>query len=108
MTLQPMDRRTFMAGVAAATGTLSMQIASGQPAPNSTGTEQPKLKAPANACDCHMHIYDAERFPAARPGSRMQAHASVQEYRLLQQRIGTTRTVVVTPAAYVTDNRVTL
>jgi predicted TIM-barrel fold metal-dependent hydrolase len=78
--------------------------------PNSAGTARPKLVAPANATDCHMHIYDAARFPAARPSatSRMQADAAVPEYRLLQQRIGTTRTVIVTPAAYVTDNRVTL
>ncbi len=32
--------------------------------PNSGGTAAPKLKAPANACDCHMHLYDAARFPA--------------------------------------------
>ena len=32
--------------------------------PWSTGTEPPKLKAPPNACDCHMHIYDS-RFPVA-------------------------------------------
>ena len=78
--------------------------------PNSTGSAPPKLKAPANACDCHMHIYDGARFPPARPGpqSRMQSDAAVAQYRLLQQRIGTTRTVIVTPAAYVTDNRVTL
>ena len=38
----------------------------------------------------------------------MQTNARVTDYRLLQKRIGTTRTVVVTPAAYVTDNRVTL
>jgi predicted TIM-barrel fold metal-dependent hydrolase len=38
----------------------------------------------------------------------MQSNASVAEYRLLQKRNGTTRTVIVTPAAYVTDNRVTL
>ncbi|MGB9369731.1 MAG: amidohydrolase family protein [Xanthobacteraceae bacterium] len=78
--------------------------------PNSEGTEAPKLKAPAGACDCHMHIYDGDRFPPARPGpqSRMQANAAVAQYRLLQQRLGTTRTVIVTPAAYVTDNRVTL
>jgi predicted TIM-barrel fold metal-dependent hydrolase len=57
-----------------------------------------------------MHIYDGERFPPARPGpqSRMQNDAAVVQYRLLQKRIGTTRTVVVTPAAYATDNRVTL
>jgi predicted TIM-barrel fold metal-dependent hydrolase len=78
--------------------------------PNSAGTEPPKLKAPASACDCHMHIYDGDRFPPARPGpqSRMQENAAVAQYRLLQQRLGTTRTVIVTPAAYVTDNRVTL
>src|SRR5439155_25893156 len=74
----------------------------------SSGSAPPALKAPANACDCHMHIYDAERFPPTRPGSRMQANARASEYRLLQRRIGTTRAVVVTPAAYATDNRVTL
>jgi predicted TIM-barrel fold metal-dependent hydrolase len=80
------------------------------PVPNSSGTGAPTLKAPANASDCHMHIYDGARFPPARPGpqSRMQSNASVAEYRLLQKRTGTTRTVIVTPAAYVTDNRVTL
>jgi D-galactarolactone isomerase len=76
--------------------------------PNSAGTARPRLQAPPGACDCHMHIYDAERFPPSRPGSRMQANAGVADYRRLQQRIGTTRTVVVQPAAYGTDNAVTL
>lgn len=75
--------------------------------PNSAGQAAPRLAAPAKACDCHMHIYD-ERFPAARPGSRHQAEARVAEYRLLQARLGTTRAVVVQPASYATDNRVTL
>ena len=79
-----------------------------EPVPNSAGTDLPKLEAPANACDCHMHIYDGARFPPARPGSRMQTNASVEDYRRLQRRIGTSRTVVVQPAAYGTDNRVTL
>jgi predicted TIM-barrel fold metal-dependent hydrolase len=57
-----------------------------------------------------MHVYDGDRFPPARPGpqSRMQSNATVADYRLLQKRNGTVRTVIVTPAAYVTDNRVTL
>jgi D-galactarolactone isomerase len=76
--------------------------------PNSAGSEAARLKAPANACDCHMHIYDVERFPPLRPGSRMQTNAAVPQYQMLQRRIGTSRTVVVTPAVYVTDNRVTL
>ena len=76
--------------------------------PNSSGTEPPKLTAPANACDFHMHLYDAERFAPPRPSARMQSSARVADYRLLQQRLGTGRTVVVQPAAYVFDNDVTL
>jgi D-galactarolactone isomerase len=57
-----------------------------------------------------MHIYDGERFPPARPGpqSRMQSNAAVARVSAAAKRNGTTRTVIVTPAAYVTDNRVTL
>jgi D-galactarolactone isomerase len=80
----------------------------GEAVPNSAGDQPPRLAAPANACDCHIHIYDAARFAPLRPAARMQAQASVAEYRLLQRRIGTWRTVVVTPAVYATDNRVTL
>jgi predicted TIM-barrel fold metal-dependent hydrolase len=76
--------------------------------PNSSGTAKPKLQAPANACDCHMHIYDGARFPPSRPESRMQPNACVPDYRLFQERIGTSRTIVVNPAAYHTDNDVTL
>jgi D-galactarolactone isomerase len=76
--------------------------------PNSSGTAGPKLQAPDYACDCHMHIYDAPRFAPPRPGARMQPEATVADYRLFQRRIGTSRTVVVTPAAYYTDNAVTL
>jgi predicted TIM-barrel fold metal-dependent hydrolase len=55
-----------------------------------------------------MHIYDGQRFAPPRPQSRMQPNARVSDYRLFQQRIGTERVVVVTPAAYHTDNEVTL
>lgn len=75
-----------------------------QVVPNSSGTEPPKLKAPANAADCHIHIYDP-RFqpPAARP-----SNGTVQDYRLLQKRIGVSRVVIVTPRNYATDNSVTV
>lgn len=106
------DRRGFIraAGVlAAATATsgTGMREAGAQQVPYSTGTAPPKLKAPAEACDCHMHIYDA-RYPVA-PGATLKpADALVADYRLLQKRIGTSRNVVVTPSTYGTDNRVTL
>ncbi len=44
----------------------------------------------------------------AQPNLRAVESASVAEYRLLQKRLGTSRTVVVQPAAYGTDNAVTL
>ena len=78
--------------------------------PNSTGTEKPKLKAPPNTCDCHMHIYDPADFAfVPNPGETRTPpeNAAVTQYRLLQKRIGTTRAIVVTPRNYATDNRVT-
>jgi predicted TIM-barrel fold metal-dependent hydrolase len=71
--------------------------------PNSAGTSLPRLKAPALACDSHLHIYDPA-FPMAWPKLRAQPNASATEYRLLQQRLGTTRAVIVQPAVYGTDN----
>ena len=75
--------------------------------PNSSGTSTPRFKAPRDACDCHLHIYDP-RFPMAWPQLRATPNASSAEYKRLQQRLGTARAVVVQPAAYGTDNRVTI
>jgi predicted TIM-barrel fold metal-dependent hydrolase len=75
--------------------------------PNSSGTSIPRYKAPADACDSHVHIYDA-RFKMKWPNLPAVMDASVAQYRLLQKRNGTARVVIVQPAAYGTDNRVTL
>src|SRR5438132_333735 len=77
------------------------------PIPNSAGKWAPKLSAPPGSCDAHIHIYDP-RFTASRPGARLTREATVADYRLLQKRLGTTRAVVVQPAAYGFDNAVTL
>src|SRR6266480_1086708 len=105
-------RRTFLKGaglmaLAAAGGVRIPESHAQEKVPWSSGTDLPKLKAPANSCDCHMHIYDAH-FPAD-PGATLRpADALVDDYRRLQKRLGTTRNVVVTPSTYGTDNRVTL
>jgi D-galactarolactone isomerase len=70
----------------------------------STGTNAPKLKAPANAADCHHHIYDA-RFPEAANAVLHPPDALVDDYRGLRRRLGTTRSVLVQPSTYGTDNR---
>ena len=105
-------RRTFikkasMMAIAATASTIGRQ-GYGQQASNSTGTGRPKLAAPQNACDCHMHIYDAARFPMP-PSKRVPpSNATVADYRMLQKRIGTTRVVVVQPRNYAIDNQVTV
>jgi D-galactarolactone isomerase len=106
-------RRTFIKTVSimaigASGSAISVGVGQAQQVPNSSGSEPAKLKAPAGACDCHHHIYDAVRFPPVQPGGTIIPDARLEEYRMLQRRIGTSRNVVVTPLAYVTDNRVTL
>jgi D-galactarolactone isomerase len=99
--------RAMGATVMAAGGFGASQGQAQQPAPWSSGTELPKLKAPPNACDCHMHIYDS-RFPVAPNAKLRPPNATVDDYRLLQKRIGATRNIVVTPSTYGADNSCTL
>jgi predicted TIM-barrel fold metal-dependent hydrolase len=103
-------RRAFLkakgAAIIVADG-VDADVGNAEAAPWSAGTEPPKLKAPPNACDCHMHIYDS-RFPVA-PNARLRpGDATVDDYRRLQKRLGKTRNVVVTPSTYGTDNACTL
>ena len=63
----------------------------------SAGTEAPKLKAPANATDCHHHIYDA-KYPVDPKATLRPADALVDDYRGFQKRIGTSRNVLVQAA----------
>lgn len=68
---------------------------------------RPRLKAPPGSCDTHMHIYE-DRFPAAPTALLKPPPATVADYRKLQERLGLTRTVIVQPSTYGTDNRCTL
>ena len=105
-------RRTFIQGASALAATgLAQREGRAEGAPNSAGTEAPKLKAPPGACDCHHHIYDPARFPPSRPSAQQVPNARVEDYRLLQRRLGLSRDIVVTPTPYpapVSDNQVTL
>ena len=68
---------------------------------------EPKLKAPEGACDTHMHIYDG-RYPTAPTAASTPPDALVEDYRAVKRRLGLTRTVVVQPSTYGTDNRCTV
>ena len=106
MQTRPYRRRSvlsLMAGGAAA-GALGLGSAQAQETvPWSTGTEKPKHKAPANAVDCHHHIYD-QRWPLDPHSTVHQDDATLADYRLLQKRIGTVRNVIIQPSAYGIDN----
>src|SRR5271157_3724775 len=90
---RPMMRRAFVGGVAAFSAGASRAVAAGadQAVPNSAGSAPPHLDAPADACDCHHHIYDG-RFPVSPHWHQgFPPGATVSDYRLLQRRLGTTR-----------------
>jgi D-galactarolactone isomerase len=55
------------------------------------------------ACDTHVHFYDG-RHPAAAEAIIRPADATPDEYRRLQNELGTERVVVVQPTTYGLDN----
>jgi D-galactarolactone isomerase len=98
-------RRSFIQGAIAA---IAARPGTAQEVPNSVGASHPKVKAPPHASDCHIHIYDPAHFPFAPNSKSAPARAAVPQYRMLQNRIGTTRVVIVTPRPYAVDNRATV
>ena len=68
---------------------------------------KPKLRVPALACDCHMHVYE-DRFPLLRQATFKPPHAPLSDYLHVQRALGLTRAVVVQPNGYGFDNRCTL
>jgi predicted TIM-barrel fold metal-dependent hydrolase len=103
MTSGDMSRRTALAMVSASAVAAAIPEANAQEVPWSTGAAPAKTRAPANATDCHHHIYRShfkvDPRSTLRPGD-----ASVADYKLLQKRIGTSRNVIVQPSTYGTFN----
>ncbi len=72
--------------------------------------DRPQLQAPAGACDCHMHFYDADGALSGRADRGLPAAAGDASPTIgkVQERLGLERVVVVQPTAYGTDNRCTM
>jgi len=72
-----------------------------------TPVSAPRLPTPPGACDTHMHIYEpgyplrAEAAHASQPGT-------LNHYLEVKKKLGLTRTVIVQPSGYGTDNTCTL
>jgi predicted TIM-barrel fold metal-dependent hydrolase len=71
-----------------------------------TGTGRPRIPVPANATDCHHHIFD-HHYPTA-PGAEQFPDATIEDYRALQKRLGVTRHVIIQTSTYGTDNSLLL
>ncbi|MBL7250406.1 amidohydrolase family protein [Alloalcanivorax marinus] len=69
--------------------------------PHSLGTRPPATPAPLGAVDCHHHIFDP-RFQ--KYGEIHVPSATVPEYQLFKRRLGLSRSIVVAPSNYGTDN----
>ena len=68
--------------------------------------DKPDFEVPAGACDCHIHLYDAARFPYVEGARLRPVNAAVPDYRQQVQRpLRTSRVIAVTPSTYGTDNR---
>lgn len=63
----------------------------------------PKLFAPPNACDCHIHVYD-RRFPIAPHFKEIPPDRKVTDYRKVQKKLRLSRVIVVQSNNYGTDN----
>lgn len=76
--------------------------------PFTSGVEVPSITIPYGACDCHHHIFDPDNFPYRAEDTTNIPAATVPMYQRLQERMGFTKSVIVTPSAYGSDNRCTL
>ena len=70
---------------------------------SSNNRKQPRLTAPREACDTHIHFYNAA-FPSAPTALITPPDAWVDDYRKIQKRLNLQRVVVVQPTTYGTDN----
>ncbi|NLS06079.1 amidohydrolase family protein [Rhizobium sp. P32RR-XVIII] len=72
------------------------------PDPN---TRTPRLRLPAQACDCHAHIFGPQdRYGYDPNRSYTPPDASLEEYLALLDTLGIERGVLVQPSVYGTDN----
>ena len=68
--------------------------------------EHVSFKVPDGACDCHHHLYDT-RWAYAPTAVLKPPPATAADYRRYQARIGTSRSIAVTPSTYAFNNECT-
>ncbi len=75
--------------------------------PPDPNTRLPKFKAPAGSCDTHCHIFGpAGRYPYSPKRSYTPPDSGLEAFRVLHDKIGIERAVIVNASLYGNDNRV--
>lgn len=78
-------------------------------APPKRSSRAPKLRFPADACDCHAHVLGPRaKYPYAPQRVYTPDDCVPQDYRSMLSTLGVTRAVLVQPSVYGTDNRAML
>ncbi|MEM7024860.1 MAG: amidohydrolase family protein [Pseudomonadota bacterium] len=68
----------------------------------------PMERAPAGGVDCHLHVFGPlSSYPLDDERSYTPGEASLEDYAVLQRRLGLERMVIVQPSVYGTDNQCT-
>jgi predicted TIM-barrel fold metal-dependent hydrolase len=67
------------------------------------------FQVPADACDCHVHVFGAaERYAFAPERAYTPGDASIEDLQRLHRTLGLDRVVIVHPSPYGTDNACTV
>ena len=69
----------------------------------------PRFSVPADACDCHAHVFGpVSRYPYVPQRTYTPPDAPLSAYRRMLDTLGIDRGILVQPSVYGTDNRATL
>ena len=104
-----LSRRNVLIGAAATGAAALARPVTSALATASQPSTQVNFNVPANACDCHTHIFgDPHLFPFAYSRVYTPELASIKETRALHRALHVDRLVIVHPTVYGTDNSCTI
>ena len=113
MSTQTSNRRSFMEKCSMAA--LTMMGVAGFPANASAegaaapgvhldAVSTPKVPVPAQSCDCHVHVFDPQRFAYVPSRTYTPGPATVADVKAFLRKLGMGRVVLVQPSGYGSDN----
>jgi predicted TIM-barrel fold metal-dependent hydrolase len=101
--MEPSRREILKAAALAGAATLARPLASAFATASQPRTPV-NFKVPANACDCHTHVFgDPRKYPLAEPRLYTTESATVEELQALHRALHTPRVVIVQPTLYGPD-----